>query len=208
MTGYTLTFTPLGLRANKRSMLHALLIFGLTMLISGCDSPLEHDRIDEFALESGGYMRIVSPYPVTASSFSFSASNMPGTKMECIHEAVTQNKGSLFESYRLVISFVDNTPDNGVNPVAGKAFRSIPASSYTLDTLTGYPRAAMVITGQEALEAVGLDVTKVAAGDRFEVTGTMTLTDGKSFSAANTGIDITGGAFYSSPFFYRITVKP
>ncbi|GGM84146.1 hypothetical protein GCM10010967_14950 [Dyadobacter beijingensis] len=208
MTTHTPNPRQCGLSLNIKGILHSLLIFGLMMLIGGCDSPLENDRIDEFALESGGYMRIVSPYPVTASSFSFSVGNMKGTKMECLHEAVTQNKGSLFESYRLVISFVDNTPDNGVNPVSGKAFRSIPASSYALDASTGYPRATMIITGQEALEAVGLDLTKIAAGDRFEITGTMILTDGKSFSAANTAIDITGGAFYSSPFFYRIAVKP
>ena len=43
-------------------------------------------------------------------------------------------------------------------------------------------------------------------GDRFEVVATMVLSDGRKFTLTNTGPDITGGAFYSSPFFYRVNV--
>jgi hypothetical protein len=183
-----------------------LLISLLTMICGGCDSPLENERIDEFSLESGGYMRVVTPYPVLANTFTVSLANMSGTKLECQHEAITKEKGALFSSYDLTIRFVDNTPANGTNNVSDVTLRKIPASSYTRDAGTGYPRATMTITGEEALKATGLDPKSVSAGDRFEVTGTMLLTDGKSFTASNTTIDITGGAFYSSPFFYRINV--
>lgn len=183
------------------------LICLLAVAASGCDSPLENERIDEFSLESGGYMRVVTPYPVLANTFTVSLANMPGTKLECLHEAITKDKGALFDSYDLMIRFIDNTPANGTNNIADVALRKIAASSYTKDPTTGYPRATMTITGEEALKATGLDPKLVSAGDRFEVTGTMLLTDGKSFTVSNTTIDITGGAFYSSPFFYRINVS-
>jgi len=179
----------------------------LVLTCCGCDSPLENERIDEFSLESGGYMRVISPYPVLANTFTVSLANMAGTKLECLHEAITKDKGALLASYDLTIRFVDNTPANGTNNVADVNLRKVAASSYTEDPTTGYPRATMTITGEEALKATGVDPKLVSAGDRFEVTGTMLLTDGKSFTASNTTIDITGGAFYSSPFFYRINVS-
>ncbi len=184
-----------------------LLICLLALTAGGCDSPLENERIDEFALESGGYMRVVTPYPVLANTFTVSLANMAGTKLECLHEAITKDKGALFASYDLTIRFVDNTPANGTNNIADVTLRKIAASSYAKDPTTGYPRATMTITGEDALKATGIDPKLVSAGDRFEVTGAMLLTNGKSFTASNTTIDITGGAFYSSPFFYRINVS-
>ncbi len=148
-------------------------------------------------------MRIVN-FPIP--TFTVSKANLAGTKLEVVHEAVTSDKGSLFSAYDLVIRFVDATPTNGTNNVADKAFRSIPASSFTPDAATGYPRATMTVTGQEALTATGLTATQISAGDRFEIRGTMKLTNGKSYTAANTGANITGGAFYNSPFFYRVAV--
>jgi len=46
-----------------------------------------------------------------------------------------------------------------------------------------------------------LTAADISAGDRFEITAIMRLTNGKSYTASNTGVNITGGAFYSSPFF-------
>lgn len=192
---------------NMKHIQNVLLTCLLALAAAGCDSPLENERIDEFSLESGGYMRVVTPYPVLANTFTVSLANMAGTKLECVHEAITRDKGGLFASYDLTIRFVDNTPANGTNNIADLPFRKIAASSYAKDPATGYPRATMTITGEEALKATGVDPKLVTAGDRFEVTGTMALTDGKSFTVSNTTIDITGGAFYSSPFFYRINVS-
>lgn len=172
----------------------------------GCKSPLANDRLNELEFEKGGYMRIFSPFPVLAATFKVSKADLAGTKLELLHEAVTRGGGELFASYELVIRFVDSTPANGSNPVADRPLRTIAASTFTKNATTGYPQATMIITGQEALTASGLTADQISAGDRFEVRGTMVLTDGKRFNAANTGTNITGGAFYSSPFFYRINV--
>jgi hypothetical protein len=182
------------------------LIALLGLFSVSCESPLSQPRLDEFNLEQGGYMRIVTPYPVLANTFSVSKANLGGTKLEVVHEAVTLEKGARFSSYDLTIRFVDATPANGTNSVAYKAFRSIPASEFSKDATTGYPRATMTITGQQALTAVGLTAEQISQGDRFEFQATMKLANGKAFTAANTGVNITGGAFYSSPFFYRINV--
>jgi hypothetical protein len=182
------------------------LIALLGLFSVGCESPLSQPRLDEFNLEQGGYMRTVTPFPVLANTFSVSKANLAGTKLEAVLEAITPEKGARFATYDLNIRFVDATPANGTNSVAYKAFRSIPASAFAKDPATGYPRATMTITGQEALTAVGLTNAQIAQGDRFEFQATMKLTNGKAFTAANTGVNITGGDFYGSPFFYRINV--
>ena len=158
------------------------------------------DKLDDFNLENGGYMRIVTPFPVNSSTFKVSKANMGGTKLELVHEAVTPEKGAKFSAYDLEMSFT------GSPAIAYKAYKSIPASAYASDATTGYPRHTFAVSGAEAMTTMGLDTSKIKAGDRFVIRGTMKLTDGKSFNAANTGANITGGAFYSSPFVYTINV--
>ncbi len=187
--------------------LKILSVLGLLGLgAAGCESPLANERLNELEFQQGGYMRIFSPFPVLAATFKVSKANLAGTKLELVHEAVTDNGGANFASYELVIRFVDNTPANGSNPVDDKPLRTIAASTFTKNAATGYPQATMTITGQEALTGSGLTADKIAPGDRFEVRGTMVLTDGRRYNASNTGANITGGAFYSSPFLYRINV--
>ena len=164
------------------------------------------DVIDEFSLEKGGYMRIVTPFPVVNATFSVSKANLAGTKLELVHEAVTPDKGANFATYDLTIKFEDKTAANGNKSTTDKALRSVAASEYKPDGTTGYPRHTLTVTGTEALSKSGLVADDIAKGDWFTITGTMVLKDGKKFNAANTGVNITGGAFYSSPFAYRINV--
>lgn len=180
-----------------------LLVTGLTAV--SCKTEMI-EKLDDFNLEQGGYMRTVTPYPVVAATFSVSKANMGGTKMELVAEAVTPNQGALLASYDLAIRFVDTTPANGTKTTTEAPLKSIAASAYAKDPTTGYPRSTISVTGAEALTATKLTAADVSAGDRFEITATMKLTNGRSFNAANTGLNITGGAFYSSPFFYRVNV--
>ncbi len=175
------------------------LVLTLVLLGIACKTEMV-DKLDDFGLDQGGYMRIVTPYPVVTSTFTVSKKNMGGTKAEMVNEAVTLEKGGRFATYDLEMRFV------GTTTTAYKAFKSIPASAYAKDPTTGYPRHTLSITGAEALTLMGLDTSKIKAKDKFEIKATMKLTDGKSFNADNTGANITGGAFYSSPFFYTLNV--
>lgn len=175
------------------------------LAITACQTDIV-SHIDDKALENGGYMRTVSPYPVINSTFSVSKANLSGTKLELVAEAVTPNYGALLLSYDLSIAFVDATPANGTKNVAAVALKSLTPTNFTKDATTGYPRTTLAITGTEALNAVKLTSADITATDYFTVTAVMNLTNGKSFSSANTGVNVTGGAFYSSPFTYRINV--
>lgn len=180
-----------------------MLVLGLSVM--ACKTDIV-EQINLETLENGGYVRTVSPYPVAATTFNYSLANMSGTKMEFLAEAVTPNKGAAFASYELAVKFVDATPANGTKTGTSQLLKSVAASSFTKDATTGYPRATITVTGSEALAASKVALSDMTDGDRFEITGTMKLTDGKAFTTTNTGLNITGGAFYSSPFFYRVNV--
>ncbi len=176
----------------------------LTLVLFGIACKTEMvEKLDDFGLDQGGYMRIVTPFPVLTGTFIVSKKNMGGTKAEMVNEAVTLEKGARFANYDLEIRFNGGT---AATTTAYKTFRSIPASAYKADATTGYPRHTLTITGAEAMTAMGLDTSKLKAGNKFEIKATMKLTDGKAFTALNTGANITGGAFYSSPFFYTLNV--
>lgn len=180
-----------------------IVLFSIAFL--SCDTKII-EVVDEFSFENGGYMRIVTPYPVVNGTFSVSKANLANTKMELVHEAVTPNKGSNFATYDLVIKFEDKTAANGNKSTTDKPLRVIAASEYKPDASTGYPRHTLTVTGTDALSKCGIVADDLAKGDWFTITGTMVLTDGKKFNAANTNGNILTGAFYSSPFSYRINV--
>ena len=171
-------------------------------LLFGCETEIV-EPIDAFNLPTGGYMRTVLPYPVAAGTFSVSVANMANTKLEAEIEAVTPQSGALFSSYELVVRYVSST---GTVLKADTPLKTLQASAFSKDPKTGYPRLKMTITGKEAQDALGLTTTDLAVGARFEVRGTMVLTTGQRFNASNSGANITGGAFYSSPFLYRINL--
>jgi hypothetical protein len=185
----------------------SLSILVLGAMMASCETQMV-EPIDLEALEQGGYIRTVSPLSGTSAvrNFNVSKANMAGTKMEILAEAITPDKGALFASYDLVVKFTDLTPANGTKTTTNVALKSFPASAFTKDAATGYPRATISITGAEALAATKVAAEDVSVGDRFDVTGTMKLTNGKSFTTTNTGANITGGDFYASPFAYRFVV--
>ena len=170
----------------------------VVLIASSCKTEIVAP-IDIFSLEKGGYMRIISGTSCVSSA-SVKRTNMAGTNLTMIHEAVTPSSGANFSAYDLEIRHV------GATSTAWKAYKTITASEYKADAATGYPRNTFVITGAEALTSVGLDTSKVLKGSKFELRGTMKLNDGKKYNADNTGSNITGGAFYCSPFTYTMNV--
>jgi hypothetical protein len=182
------------------------IILVLGLMVTACKTEIV-DVIDLNSLENGGYIRTVTPFPVVSTTFNYSLANLSAAKMEFLAEAVTPNKGASFASYDLAVKFVDVTPANGTKTGTSQVLKSVASSAFAKDATTGYPRATITVTGSEALAASKVALSDMSQGDRFEITGTMKLTNGKSFTVTNTGLNVTGGAFYSAPFFYRVNLN-
>jgi len=185
-----------------------ILIAFMLLGVMSCKTELI-DKIDVFSLETGAYMRTVAPWPLNvANGVVYSKAALAAGSVKMTLEAVDPQKGSLFSAYDLTVRFVDNTTANGNSSKPYAALDSYPASSFTKDVVTGYPRREMTLTASELMSKLGLTAADVAAGDVFEVHAVMKLADGRSFTDTNSGSEIKGGAYYKSPFFYRITVNP
>lgn len=172
------------------------------LFLSACETEMVKP-IDPFNLQQGGYMRTVTPFPIPI--FSVSRANMSGTNMTMVLEAVTPDLGAQFDTYELVIRFVDNTPANGSNSITTDApLMVLKAADYKKDPTTGYPRFTLTVTGKQMQDALRLTDAQIGTGDQFQIRGKMKLLNGMVFDATNSSGDIVGGAFYSSPFLYRI----
>ncbi|MCU0389668.1 MAG: hypothetical protein MUE81_00980 [Thermoflexibacter sp.] len=162
------------------------------------------EQIDVFSLQTGAYMRHLTPWPF--GTLTFSKATLSAGQIAFSLEAVDAQRGTLFASYDLTARFVDRTPANGTNSVANRAFITIPASSFSPDASSGYPRGSMTIRAADLIRTLGLTEANVSPTDAFEIEGVMRLTDGRSFSERTSDPDILGGNFYRSPFFYRIII--
>ncbi len=188
-------------------------IIGCLCLVSflGACELEDLDKVDLLNLPTGGYMRNIVPRHATLGAphigtLTFSLAALNAGKIDFTVEAVTAEKGTQFASYDLAVEFRDRTAANGNNTKPLKTLKSIPSSSYSPDATSGYPRASFVVTSTEIMTALGVTAAEVSTGDSFEITSTMVMKDGKKYSIINTDVNITGGAAYNSPFFYRINV--
>lgn len=148
-------------------------------------------------LKFGAYMRTISIAPPgTYNLFDLANSTFTITV-----EYVDSKKGALLESYDIY-----GRKRRGTSATSEAFIKSIPASAFSPDPSTGNLRTTFSISYNEAKAALGIDDSDVEGGDSFDYRAELHLTDGRVYDASNTGTDVTGGAFFRSPFFYRVNV--
>lgn len=69
-----------------------------------------------------------------------------------------------------------------------------------------FPWAEIRVDASETLSKLGMTADDVNGGDFFEYRLELRDTKGRTFTNTNLSADVASGAFYNSPFFYRIAV--
>lgn len=148
---------------------------------------------------------------IEVPSGSFLAQDAPGfplnpavSRFIITLEARDVKKGGLLQEMEFMVKFIDNNapilePDETSVAV-------VPASAFTKDPATGYPRATITIESADILTALGLTASDVNGGDVFEIRHILRLTDGREFTNTNTNGVITGGAFFNAPMLSTVSV--
>jgi hypothetical protein len=149
-------------------------------------------------LKHGAYMRTVSIAPPgTYNYFDLSNSTFTITV-----EYVDAQNGALLDSYDIY-----GLVKRGTTVIFTERFiKSIPKTAFSPDPESGRPRATFSISYNEAKAVLGFDDSDIEGGDIFEYRAELKLTDGRVYSVHNTGSDIKGGAYFRSPFLYRVNV--
>ncbi|HNR06964.1 MAG TPA: hypothetical protein PKM27_06570 [Saprospiraceae bacterium] len=181
-----------------------MLILSLGFVLFGSCEIDDLNKIDLLNLDNGAYMRTISP---TAANMAFLKTELGTASLTFTVEAVDPDRGAQFGSYDLAVEFRDRTASNGNNSVALKNLKSIAPTGFTTDPTSGYLRGTFTISSAEIMTALGVTADKVSVGDSFDVFSTLVTKDGRKFSDKNTDPDILGGAFYNSPFYYRLNIK-
>lgn len=180
-----------------------LFLLTIGILILGSCEIEDLNKLDLLNLDNGAYMRTISP---TAANMTFSKAAVATASLTFTVEAVDPERGAQFGSYDLAVEFRDRTATNGNNSVALKALKSITPNGFATDATSGYLRGTFNVTAAEIMTLLGVTADKLTKGDSFDVYSTLVTKDGRKYSVSNTDPDILGGAFYNSPFYYRINI--
>jgi len=110
------------------------------------------------------------------------------------------------EQVNVYVEFADTTPVNNEVVTLDEAFlKTISASEFIVDSSTGLPTTQINVTGEEAIDAVGVDPAILDGGDIFIVRYELVLTDGRIFTSTNVGEDVAVTS-HNTPFRYSGTV--
>jgi len=194
------------MKMNK-SIVAVLVSLGLAISCSD-----DKGFFDKDAIVYAAYLNVVTTGQTTFGTVSqndFALSADPATsKYEVTLEERDVERGKLFQSVDVYATIIDNTPEDGGSgeDSAEELLFSIPADDFEMDSESGYPRYDVVITAQDVLDGFGIANTAVYGGDQIEIRFELVMKDGRKFSKDNASSIVTGGAFFNSPFFYRIPV--
>jgi hypothetical protein len=156
--------------------------------------------------ETGVYLRtLVAP----ASSFNFFA--LGASEFKITVEAVDIQDGKLVRDVDVLVARRRGqavTPEVKVGTIVAADFQPHTIILTDVHPATGskYPAATFTVGIAAVLQALGMTQMDINGGDFFEFRLVLHTTDGRTFTNTNLSPDISGGAYYRSPFFYRIPV--
>lgn len=150
---------------------------------------------------TGGFLRIVS-----IEQGAWDLLNIQDAAFIFTIEADDAENGGQLESVDFYVAFSDNQDQTvGDLPEVGPIM-NIPASDFSVNQESGLPRTTVNIPAPDAMDALDLQESDLGDFDTFDFRWVLHLTNGKSFSVDNTGLNVSGGAFFNSPFQRAVLV--
>ncbi len=176
----------------KKYINKILLLFVAFALTQSCEYELKTIDYVTDNTERGAVLRTVE---IPSSTFDFY-----NTSSEWIVtlEAQDIENGQLLEKINVYSAFVN---DGNIGDEV--LVKEVPASGFATGPF-GFPRGNVSLVLQEVLDAAELHNGDYDSGDSFNIRLESVLKDGRIFTSTNTVGTVTGGSFFSSPFFYSV----
>lgn len=176
-----------------------LLLIALTLF-----SCSEGDNIIDSVLSDtvigGGTLRTITP--ITSPTIALGNAN---AKFEVTVEIQDPKNGADTDKIDVYASFKDNFPADGNNSKTEVLIKTISASQFFAGTRE-LPFAIIVVTAAELKSKLVLTDAQYTGGDQFIIRLSQVMKDGRVFTNTNANANITGGAYFSSPFRYNANV--
>jgi hypothetical protein len=145
--------------------------------------------------ETGVYLRTISATP------NFNFFDLTASTWVLVVEAVDEKNGDLVDE---VDVFVKRR--RGASLTTEEYILTLPRSAFASNPESKYLRATITVTVPTALDVMGMTEDDINGGDFFEFRLELRDTKGRTFTNSNLSGDVSGGAYYRSPFFYRVPV--
>lgn len=171
-----------------------------SFLLASCeynDSPLDEDIV---AQNTGAVLTTVAVEGGTINKLNPSESSL---KTTVLFNDFGGN--DTMESVDIHLLFADTTPvDNELLMIDEALLENIPASGFSVGD-SGFPEHQYSIDANTMLNTFGLEVNQIDGGDLFILRYNLKLTDGRSFSTADTGGNVRTTS-HNAPFRYSAVV--
>lgn len=178
-------------------------LFAIALVfLSSCRDTIE-PNVPYTTFDNGAYLRTIER---TSTSFKFS--DLAGSKFALILEAVDKEDGATVETVEIRVRHRRLITGVGLEytPVNDVLVKTLNASDFQPNDKSRFLRTSFQVTANEAISAVGLTPSAIKAGDVFEFRLVLNDKFGRRFSSDNVTTNVAGGAFYSSPFLYFVSV--
>jgi len=183
---------------NLRKLVYGSL--SLLVFTTSCEyneTPLDEDIV---AANEGAVLSTVSTVGGTINKLDPAQSTLTNT---VLFNDFDEN--DTVESIDLYLLFADTTPVNNEVITVDEAFvENVPGSAFAIGD-SGFPEHTYSISGDTMLDLVGLTADDIDGGDLFILRYVLNLTDGRSFSAADTGVNVRTTS-HVTPFRYSSVV--
>jgi hypothetical protein len=184
-------------------------LFAFLLLATSCTDFVE-PNIPYATFDTGAYLRTISR---TSTTFNFF--DLPNSKFDITVEAVDAEDGKTLESveirvrHRRLVAGVGNVfkPAAGAGgAVVDVSVKTLTAADFKSNDQSRFLRANIQLTSTEILSKLGMTAAQINGGDAFEIRLTLRDNKGRVFNDVNASGDVKGGAFFSSPFLYPVSV--
>lgn len=161
-------------------------MIALGMVACAGDEELPFVEFD--GLGYGAYPRLIGDGITGTYGSAFNFFDVPNSGLEFEVEFFDENGGQNVASYSWEVEYSGDMSRASLGSIPSSEFGSSPA---------GLPSATISFSFQEVLDALGKTIDDVVGGERFVLFGTVTKTDGSTFTSANSSgnIQSTGGTF-------------
>ena len=184
-----------------KKITNVLLLAGLILTgFYSCQDPDNIVNIVEDSVSKGAVLRVLSVNNSTLNS------SEPDSQFSVTVEVQDEKNGELFNSVKIYGTLKDLSEDNGETVIEDVLIKEIPASSFGVSENHGLPFGDVYATYSEIASAMGLNDDNVLPGDVVIIRLELVLTDGRTFSSNNTGVSVTGGAYFNSPFLFNALI--
>lgn len=168
-------------------------IWGLLMLVVLSCTDFVDPAIPYSNFDTGTYLRTIKA-PTSVNYFAMGSATFTLTV-----EAVDAEAGTSVQEVQVFVK-----RRRGATLSAEKLLITVPGSAFTAEGK--YTRTTISIPFTTVLSTLGFTQAEMNGGDFVEYRLSLLDKKGRTFTNSNLSPDISGGVFYSSPFFYRVGI--